>query len=79
MHVSMMHIYMTLDPDACMYDAVMNDAYVSKILYPDTCIPDAGFFPDGRTDGPTNGQADSRSWIASAVDQSPFQCSQWTL
>ena len=63
MHVSMMHIYMTLDPDACMYDAVMNDAYVSKILYPDTCIPDAGFFPDGRTDQRTNGQADSRSWI----------------
>ena len=58
MHVSMMHIYMTLDPDAC-----MNDAYVSKILYPDTCIHDAGFFPDGRTDRPTNGQADSRSWI----------------
>ena len=67
MHVSMMHIYMTLDPDACMYDAVMNDAYVSKILYPDTCIPDAGFFPDGRTDGPTNGQADSRSWIVFAL------------
>ena len=35
MHVSMMHIHMTLDPDACMYDAVMNDAYISKILYPD--------------------------------------------
>ena len=26
------YIYMTLNPDACMYDAVMNDAYVSKIL-----------------------------------------------
>ena len=33
MHVSMMHIYMTLDPDACMYDAYMYitldpDAYI---------------------------------------------------
>ena len=54
MHVSMMHICMTLDPDACMYDAVMNDAYISKILYPDTCIHDAGFFPDGRTNERTN-------------------------
>ena len=72
MHVSMMHIHMTLDPDACMYDAVMNDAYVSKILYSDTCIHDAGFFPDGRTDGPTNGQADSRSWIAVLKKERPF-------
>ena len=28
MHACMMHIYMTLDPDACMYDAGMKDAYI---------------------------------------------------
>ena len=29
----------------------------------DACVHDAGFFPDGRTDERTDGQADSRSWI----------------
>ena len=28
MHVCMMHIPMVLDPDACVYDAGMNDAYI---------------------------------------------------
>ena len=28
MHASMVQIFMTLDPDACMHDAVMNDAYI---------------------------------------------------
>ena len=28
MHVSKMQIYMILDPDACVYDADINDAYV---------------------------------------------------
>ena len=28
MHVSMMHICMILDPDACVYDAGMNDACI---------------------------------------------------
>ena len=96
MHICMMRIPMILDPDACVYDAGMNDAYirsltlmhvmrdflvsdqrtdkpilgvgwvlilmhvcmmqtyVSKILYPDTCIHDAGFFPDGRTNERTD-------------------------
>ena len=62
MHICMMHIPMILDPDACMYDAGMNDAFIHD-LSPYACIPDAGFFPDGRTDGRTNGQADSRSRI----------------
>ena len=63
MFVSTMQIYMTLDPAACMYDAVMNDAYICIILYPDTSIHDAGFFPDGPTNGRMDGQADSRSWM----------------
>ena len=33
------------------------------ILDPDAYIPDAGFFPDQRTDGPTDEQGDSRSWM----------------
>ena len=37
MHVSMMHIYMTLDPNACMYDAHM---YIT--LDPDACMCEAG-------------------------------------
>ena len=37
MYVSMMHIYMTLDPDACMYDAYM---YIT--LDPDACMCEAG-------------------------------------
>ena len=37
-----------------MYDAGMNYAYISMILYPDTCIHDTGFFRVGRTDGPTD-------------------------
>ena len=56
MHVSTMQIYMILDPDACVYDADMNDAYIHDIplilmhvcvmhicmiLDPDTCIHDA--------------------------------------
>ena len=28
MHVCMMHIPMILDPDACVYDAGMKDAYI---------------------------------------------------
>ena len=35
--------YMTLDPDACMYDAGMNDAYI-MVLDPDAHINDAGLF-----------------------------------
>ena len=38
--------------------------HISMIFDPDACICDAGFFPDGRTDGRTNEQADSRSWIS---------------
>ena len=36
--------------------------HISMILHPDTCIHDAGFFPDERT----NEQGDSRSWIESS-------------
>ena len=28
MQVSMMHIYIILDPEACVYDAGINDAYI---------------------------------------------------
>ena len=28
MHVSLVHIYMILDPDVCVYDACMYDAYI---------------------------------------------------
>ena len=37
--------------------------HISMIFDPDTCICDAGFFCVGRTDQPTDEQADSRSWI----------------
>ena len=53
MHVWMMHIPMILDPDVCVYEAGMYDAY----------IHDAGFFRVGPTDGPMDGQAGFRSWI----------------
>ena len=48
MHVCMMQVWMM---------------HVSMIFDPDTCICDAGFFRVGRTDGRTDEQADSRSWI----------------
>ena len=53
MPVCMMHIPMILDPDVCVYEAGMYDAYNH----------DAGFFRVGPTDGPMDGQVDSRSWI----------------
>ena len=53
MHVWMMHIPMILDPDVFVYEAGMYDAYNH----------DAGFFRIGPTDGPMDGQVDSRSWI----------------
>ena len=48
----MMHIYMTLDPDACMYDAYMYitldpDAYIYMTLDPDACMCDAGMNDPG--------------------------------
>ena len=36
---------------------------ISMILDPEACISDAGFFSVGPTNQPTDGQADSRSWI----------------
>ena len=50
----MMHISMILDPDACVYDASVNDAqlHISIILDPDACIYDATNL--SRTNGPTN-------------------------
>ena len=63
MHVSMMHIYiyiyMILDPDACVYVAGMNYAYPWSLTLMHVSMM-RGFFV---TDGPTDGQADSRSWI----------------
>ena len=44
MHVCMMQVWMI---------------HISMIFYPDTCIYDAGLFPDQRTDE----QGDSRSWM----------------
>ena len=37
---------------------------ISMILDPEACISDAGFFSVGRTNQRTDGQADSRSWMA---------------
>ena len=48
MHVSMVHIPMILGPDACVYDAGMNDAYI-MVLDPDAHINDAGLFRYRRT------------------------------
>ena len=31
MHVCMMHVPVILDPDACVYDAGMNDAYIHDL------------------------------------------------
>ena len=31
LHVCMMHISMILDPDACVYDAGMNDTYIHDL------------------------------------------------
>ena len=36
---------------------------ISMILDPEACISDAGFFSVGPTNGRTDEQADSRSWI----------------
>ena len=44
------------------------------ILDPVACIPDAGFFPDGRTNQPTDGQADSRSWKRVSMIIDPHAC-----
>ena len=41
MHVSTMHIYMIFDPDACVYDADMNDAYIHEL---DASVCDAYIF-----------------------------------
>ena len=46
------YIYMILDPDACVYDAGMNDAYIHD-LWPWCMYLWCGIF-SGPTDGPTN-------------------------
>ena len=57
-----MHIYMTLDPDACMCDAGMNDAYIHD-PWPWSMYLWCGIFSVGPTNQPTDEQADSWSWI----------------
>ena len=47
---------MILDPDVCVYDADINDAYINDpwpTLMSDACVHDAGFF-SGRTNGRTD-------------------------
>ena len=39
--------------------------HIYMIFDPDACICDAGFFPDQRTNGLTDEQGNSRSWIHS--------------
>ena len=56
MHVSTMHIYMILDPDACVYDAGRNDAYIHD-PWPWCMYLWCGAFSlptDGRTNERTN-------------------------
>ena len=36
MHISTMHIYMILDPDTCVYDAHMHDAFILLLIH--TCM-----------------------------------------
>ena len=80
MHVSMMHISMILDCDACVYDARMYVACVydprslilmhlcmkrvSMIIDPHACVFDACMMRLKFCDGRTDGQGDSRSWIS---------------
>ena len=59
-HVSTMQIYMILDPDACVYDADMNDAYICIYMHiyihdpwPWCMYPWCRIF-SWRTDEPTN-------------------------
>ena len=61
MHVYMMHITMNLDPDACVYGAGMNDAYIHD-LWPWCMYLWCGIF-SGPTDQRTDEQGDSRSWM----------------
>ena len=61
MHVFMLHMYMIIDPDACVYDAPMYDAYVyhprSLTLMSVSMM---------RYFSVTDEQGNSRSWIGSA-------------
>ena len=54
MQVSMMHIYMILDPDVCVYDAGMNDAYPWSLTLMHAYMMRGFFVTDERTDGRTD-------------------------
>ena len=53
MHVSTMHIYMSFDPDACVYDADMNDAYIHGIhlILMQVCVMHISVILDPDNDG----------------------------
>ena len=77
MHLPIMHLSMTLDPDTCMYDAFFN--FLRSLTLMHTCMVHESMMryflvTDEPTNRRTNGQGDSRSLISTAPAPAPPKC-----